>query len=81
MLVEEQIQDFDHGSLEVQQFIPSPQNNEGMLPLRPSSTTRMNVFGKVWTTCRSLDSSGTSSKGQTPRFNTPRFVQGSRIIG
>ncbi len=36
----------------------------------------MNVFGEVWTTHRSLDSSNTSSRGQTPRFNIPRFVQG-----
>jgi hypothetical protein len=35
----EQIQDFDRGPLEVQQFVPSPQNNEGMLPLRPSFAT------------------------------------------
>jgi hypothetical protein len=36
----------------------------------------MNVFGEMWTTHRSLGSLGTSSKGQTPRFHTQRFVQG-----
>jgi hypothetical protein len=36
----------------------------------------MNVFGEVWTSRKSLGSLGTSSKGQTLRFNTPRFVQG-----
>jgi hypothetical protein len=46
-----------------------------MLPSSPSSTTRMNVFGEVWTTQRSLNSSSTSSKGPTPRFNTLGFVQ------
>jgi hypothetical protein len=47
-----------------------------MLPLRPSSTTRMNVFGEVWTTHKSLDSLGTSSRGQIHTFNTLGFVQG-----
>jgi hypothetical protein len=36
----------------------------------------MNVLGEVWIAHRSLNSSGTSSGGQTPRFNTPRYVQG-----
>jgi len=36
----------------------------------------MNVFGEVWIAHKSLYSSGISSKGQTPRFNTPRSVQG-----
>ncbi len=47
-----------------------------MLPSRPSSTIRMNVFGKVWTTHRSLDSSCTSFKGQILKFNTARSMQG-----
>jgi len=36
----------------------------------------MNVFGKIWTAHRSLSSSCTSSKGQTPRFHTLGNVQG-----
>jgi hypothetical protein len=47
-----------------------------MLPLKSSSVTRMNVFGEVWTAHRSLGSSNMGSRGQTPRFHTPRFVQG-----
>ncbi len=50
-----------------------------MLPSRPSFATIMNVFGEVWTAQRSLNSSGTSSKGQTPSFNAPRFVQGVEV--
>jgi hypothetical protein len=46
-----------------------------MLFSRPSSTTCMNVFERIWTTHKSLGSLGISSKGQTPMFNTPRFVQ------
>ncbi len=34
----------------------------------------MNVFGEVWTAHKTLNSLGTSSKGQTPRFNTLGFV-------
>ncbi len=47
-----------------------------MLPSRPSSTTNMNVFGEVQTPQKSLGSSSTSSKGQTPRFHTLWSVQG-----
>jgi hypothetical protein len=47
-----------------------------MLPSRPSFAIGMNVFGEVWTTDKSLNSSGTCSRGQTPRSNTPRYVQG-----
>jgi hypothetical protein len=47
----------------VQQSIPSPLNNEGMLPSKPSYAIDMNVFGEVWTTHKSLGSLGTSSKG------------------
>jgi hypothetical protein len=43
---------------------------------KPSSTTCMNLFGKIWTTHKSLGSLGTSSKGQTPKFHTLGFVQG-----
>jgi hypothetical protein len=39
----------------------------------------MNVFGKVWTTHSSFGSSCTSSRGQTPRFQTPRFVKGIKL--
>jgi hypothetical protein len=63
--------------LEVQQCVPSLQkNNEGMLPSKPSFTTSTNVFGEIWIAHKNLGSSCTSSKGQTPRFHTPRFVQG-----
>jgi len=48
---------------EVQQSIPIPQNNEGMLPSRPSSTIGTNIFGEIWIACRSLGSSNTSSMG------------------
>jgi hypothetical protein len=30
------MQDLDHDPLEVQQYVPSPHKNEGMLPSRPS---------------------------------------------
>jgi hypothetical protein len=39
----------------------------------------MNVFGKVWTTHKSLGSSSTSSRGQTPRFHTLGSVQGIKV--
>jgi hypothetical protein len=47
-----------------------------MLPSRPSSTTCINIFGKLWTANRSLGSSGTSSRGQTPKFHTLGSMQG-----
>ncbi len=50
-----------------------------MLPSRPSSVISMNIFGEVWTTHKNLNSLGTSSRGQTPRFHTPRFVQGIEV--
>ncbi len=50
-----------------------------MLPSRPSLATNINVFREVQTTHRSLGSSGTNSNGQTPRFHTPRFVQGMEV--
>jgi hypothetical protein len=34
-------------SPKVQQSIPIPQNNEGMLPSKPSSTTGTNIFGEI----------------------------------
>jgi hypothetical protein len=39
----------------------------------------MNVFGEVWTAHKSLGSLSTSSKGQTPKFHTPRFMQGMEV--
>jgi len=39
----------------------------------------MNVFGKVWITHKNLGSFGISFGGQTPRFHTPRFVQGIEV--
>jgi len=47
-----------------------------MLPLKPSFVIGMNVFGEIWIAHKSLSSSGTKSRGQTLRFNTPGFVQG-----
>jgi hypothetical protein len=35
----------------------------------------VNVFGEVWIAHKSLNSSSTSSKGLTPRFNTLGYVQ------
>jgi hypothetical protein len=57
------MQDFDQDPLEVQQLVPSPQKNEGMLPLRPSSAIGMNVCGEVCTTQKNLGSLGTSFQG------------------
>jgi hypothetical protein len=50
-----------------------------MLPSRASSVTCMNVFGEIWIAHKSLGSSSTSSRGQTPRFHTPRSVQGIEV--
>ncbi len=58
----------------MKQSIPIPQNNEGMLLSRPSSTIGINIFGEIQTTHRSLGYSSTSSMGQTPRFHTLGFV-------
>jgi len=63
----------------VQQYVPVPHNNEGMLPSRPSFTIGTNVFREIWTAHISLSSLGTSSRGQTPRFHTPRFMQGLEV--
>jgi hypothetical protein len=48
---------------EVQQVVPIPQNNEGMLPSSPSSIIGTKVFREIWTTQKSLGSSSISSKG------------------
>jgi hypothetical protein len=50
-----------------------------MLPSRPSSATRTNLFGEIQIAHRSLGSSGLSSRGQTPKFHTPEFVQGLEV--
>ncbi len=63
----------------MQQSIPIPQNNEGMLPSRPSSAIGTNIFREIWTAHRSLGSLSISYKGQTPRFHTPKFVQGLEV--
>jgi hypothetical protein len=47
-----------------------------MLPSRLGSIIGTNIFGDIWTSYKSLKYSYTSSKGQTPRFHTPRYVQG-----
>ncbi len=39
----------------------------------------MNVIGEVWIAHRSLDPLGISSKGQTSRLNTLRYVQGVEV--
>jgi hypothetical protein len=50
-----------------------------MLPSRPSFAIGINVFGEIWTTHKNLSSLGTSSRDQSPRFHTLRFVQGIEI--
>jgi hypothetical protein len=45
-----------------------------MLPSRLSSTIETHIFGNIWTSHKSLGFLYTSSKGQTPKFHTPRFV-------
>jgi hypothetical protein len=49
----------------VQQFVLVPQNNEGMLPSRPSSAVGTNIFREIWIAHRSLSSLGISSKGHS----------------
>ncbi len=63
----------------MQQSVLIPQNNEGMLPSRPSSAIGTNIFREIWTTHKSSGSLGISSKGQTFRFHTPKFVQGLEV--
>jgi hypothetical protein len=62
-----------------QQLVPISQSCEGLLPSRPSSTTWTNIFGDIWTSHKSLGSSDTSSNKQTPKFHTPRSVQGLEV--
>ncbi len=50
-----------------------------MLLSRPSSATGTNVFGKMQIAHKSLGSSRTNSKGQTPSFHTPRSKQGIEV--
>jgi hypothetical protein len=45
--MEGQIENLDLDPLKVQQSILVPQNNEGMLLSKPSSTTSTNVFGEI----------------------------------
>jgi hypothetical protein len=63
----------------VQQSIPIPQNNEGMLPSIPSFAIGTNIFKEIWIAHRSLGFLGISSRGQTPRFHTPKYVQGLEV--
>jgi hypothetical protein len=60
----------------VQQFILIPQNNEGMLPSRPTFAIGTNIFREIWIAHRSLGFLGINSRGQTPRFHTPKYVRG-----
>ncbi len=69
----------DLDSPKVQQSIPVPQNNKGMLPSRPSFAIGTNIFKEIWTAHRSLGSLSISSKRQTLRFHTPKFVQGLEV--
>jgi hypothetical protein len=52
-----------------------------MLPSRPSYATSTNVFGEIYIAHKSLGSLRTSSRGQTPRFHTPRSEQGIEVVG
>ncbi len=63
----------------MQQSIPIPQNNEGMLPSIPSFAIGTNIFKEIWIAHRSLGFLGISSRGQTPRFHTPKYVQGLEV--
>jgi hypothetical protein len=57
-----------------QQFVPIPQNNERMLPSRPSSFIRINLFVEIYISHKNLGFSTTRPKGQTLKFHTPEFV-------
>jgi len=50
-----------------------------MLPSRLSFPIGTNVFVKTWTAYKRQGFSGTSSRGQILRFNTPRFEQGIEV--
>ncbi len=45
---------FEPRSPKVQQSIPTPKNNEGMLLSRPNFKTCTNAFGEIWITHISL---------------------------
>ncbi len=61
---------------DVQQPTSIPKSYEGMMPSRPSFVTKTDFFGYIQTSHKSLGSSNTSSRGQTPRFHTPGSIQG-----
>ncbi len=61
---------------DVQQYGPIPQSYEGMLPSKPSSSIGINSFGDIQTSHKSLD---IGFRGQTPRFHTPRSIQGLEV--
>jgi hypothetical protein len=63
----------------VQQSAPIPQNNEDMLPSRPSSAIGTNIFGDIWISHKSLSYFDISSRGQTPRFHTLGSIQGLEV--
>jgi len=63
----------------VQQYALIPQNNEDMLPSRPSFAIGTNIFGDIWISHKSLDYFDISSRGQTPRFHTLGSIQGLEI--
>jgi hypothetical protein len=63
----------------VQQFILLTQNNESMLPSRPSSAIGTNIFKEIWIAHRSLGSLRINYRVHTPRFHTPKSVQGLEI--
>ncbi len=67
------------GPQEVQQSVPTQQSNEGLLLLKLSYAISTNVFGEIWIAHRNLSFLGTSSKGQTFRFHTPRSEQGIEV--
>jgi hypothetical protein len=61
--------------LDVQQPTPIPQSYEGMLLSKLSFVTRINIFGDIWTSHRSLGSLDTSFRGQTLRFHILGSIQ------
>ncbi len=63
----------------MQQSAPIPQNNEDMLPSRPSSAIGTNIFGDIWISHKILGYFDISSRGQTPRFHTLRSIQGLEV--
>ncbi len=65
--------------LEVQQFVPTPQNNEGMLPSKPSSITCTNIFEDIWIAHINLGYLRTSYRVQIPKFHTLGSKQGIEV--